>query len=106
MVAQTLVALVDTCRRAAWLVLAGAILLTGILGYYAATHLSIDANTDRMISPELPWRKRETAYDALFPQTSSVLVIVIDARSSGEAEDATGRLFERLRRETELFRTV
>jgi len=106
MVAQTLVALVDACRRAAWVVAIGAILLTGALGYYAATHLSIDADTSRMISPELPWRKRESAYDALFPQTTGVLVVVIDARSSGEAEDAASLLLERLRQQPQLFRTV
>jgi hopanoid biosynthesis associated RND transporter like protein HpnN len=106
MVGRTLVAVVDACRRAAWAVVIGAILLTGILGYYAATHLSIDADTARMISPDLPWRKREAAYDALFPQTTGILVVVIDAGSSGEAEDAAALLAERMRRQPELFRTV
>jgi hopanoid biosynthesis associated RND transporter like protein HpnN len=106
MLARTLAALVDGCRRRAPAIAVLALALTAALGWWAGTHLSIDTDTERIISPDLPWRKREAAFDALFPQNSAVLAIVIDAESSGRAEDAAAALAERLRAQEALFKTV
>lgn len=106
MLARTLAALVDGCRRRAPALALLAVVASSGLGWWAATHLSIDTDTERIISPDLPWRKRETAFEALFPETTSVLAIVIDAESSGRADDAAAALAGRLREEKQLFKTV
>jgi len=106
MLARTLAALVDGCRRRAPVIALAALVATAVLGWWAATHLSIDTDTERIISPDLPWRQREAAFDALFPQTTDVLAIVVDAESSGRAEDAAAALAARLAEEKQLFKTV
>jgi hopanoid biosynthesis associated RND transporter like protein HpnN len=106
MLARTLAALVDGCRRRAPALALLALVATGGLGWWAATHLSIDTDTERIISPDLPWRQREAAFEALFPETTSVLAIVIDAESGGRADDAASALAARLREEKQLFKTV
>jgi hopanoid biosynthesis associated RND transporter like protein HpnN len=106
MLARTLAALVDGCRRRASAIAVLALVATVSLGWWAATHLSIDTDTERIISPDLPWRKREAAFDALFPQNNAVLAIVVDAESGGRADDAAAALAARLRADPALFRTV
>jgi hopanoid biosynthesis associated RND transporter like protein HpnN len=106
MLARTLAAVVDACRRGASVVALLALVASAGLGWWAATHLSIDTDTEGIISPDLPWRKREAAFEALFPQTTSVLAIVIDAESSGRADDAASALAGRLREEKRFFKTV
>src|SRR6185437_8916765 len=48
-------------------------------GYYAAKHISIDTDVDKLINPNLPWRQREKALDTAFPQNADLLLVVIDA---------------------------
>ena len=78
LVRSFLVRLVDACRRnAPWVVLM-TLLFAGLCGYYAATHLSIDTDTNKLISEDVPWRQRERAFDRAFPQNTELLAIVID----------------------------
>jgi hopanoid biosynthesis associated RND transporter like protein HpnN len=77
-----------------------------LLGTYAMTHLSVDTDTNDLISPDLPWRKREAEFDRAFPQNVDLLVIVIDAASPGQAEDAARTLTQWLRDRPQLYRTV
>ena len=57
MVIELIARLVELCRRSAWIVALTALLLTLVAGYYAATHLSIDTDTNHLLSPDLPWRE-------------------------------------------------
>jgi hypothetical protein len=100
------VVLVDFCRRfAVWVVLAG-IVLTVLFGLFAARHLSIDTDTNDLISPDLPWRQREAELDKAFPQNVDVLAVVIDATTPDGAEDAADALATRLQQNPDLFRSV
>ncbi len=101
-----IVGLVEASRRHAGAVLAAAILLSLGCGWYTATHLDIDTDTNNLISPDLPWRQREAAFDKAFPQNTDLLAIVIDARTADQAEDASGKLAEKLTARKDLFRTV
>ena len=98
--------LVEACRRHAGAVLAAAILFSLGCGWYTATHLDIDTDTNNLISPELPWRQRETVFEKAFPQNTDLLAIVIDGRTADQAEDASGKIAERLMGRKDLFRTV
>ena len=98
--------LVDLSRRFACLVALLGIALTAVSAYYASTHLSLDTDVDKLLDPNLPWRKREMAYDKEFPQFTSLIVIVIDGATPDQAEDAAAALAEKLKPDTNLFKSV
>jgi uncharacterized protein len=98
--------LVDFSRRFACLVTLLGVALTAISAYYASTHLSLDTDIDKLLDPNLPWRKREMAYDKEFPQFSNLIVIVVDGATPDQAEDAAAALAEKLKPDTELFNSV
>jgi hypothetical protein len=77
---RILVALLDYCRQHAWAaVLTGAALAVIALGY-AAGHLSLSSETDRLFAADLQWRQRAAAFKAEFPQFQNLLVAVIGSR--------------------------
>src|SRR5580704_4403282 len=101
--------LVELSRRNAALVTAVIVLLTIAGGFYGAAQLSIDTDLDKLINPELPWRKLEKALDEAFPQNVDTLVVVVDANTPDLAADATSALMaklEKLTATTTLFKTV
>ncbi len=83
---RLLVGLVDCCRRYAALVILAALTLAVFSGIYAAGHLGISTDTDKMFAQSLPWRQRALAFKAEFPQFTDLLVVVIDAKEPEEAE--------------------
>src|SRR5690242_18126665 len=106
MLIRALVFLVDACRRhAAWIALAAGV-VTLLLAVYAARNISVDTDTNDLISPDLPWRQREAEMDKAFPQNVDILAVVIDAQTPDGAEDAAQALTERLQRSPELFHSV
>jgi len=99
-------ALVGLCLRAAAPVVAVALIGGALCGFYAATHAAIDTDTDHLISHDLPWRQREKALDAAFPQNADLLAVVIDGATAGAAEDAAARLADWARGRKDLFKSV
>jgi len=101
-----LVSVVDFCRRNASLVICTGILLVFVSGWYAAGHLGISTDTDKMFAPSLPWRQRAEALKKLFPQFQDLLVAVIDAKELEEAEATAAALAEKLSTDHAHFLTV
>jgi len=97
MLARSIARVVAASIRYAAAIMAICIIGGILLGTYAATHLSVDTDTNDLISPDLPWRKREAEFDRAFPQNVDLLVIVIDAATPGQAEDAARTLTQWLR---------
>ena len=83
---RLLVGLVDFCRRHAVLVVLVAIAVAAFSGVYAAGHLGISTDTDKMFAESLPWRQQAAAFRAEFPQFTDLLAVVIDAKAPEEAE--------------------
>ncbi|MGH7125086.1 MAG: MMPL family transporter [Stellaceae bacterium] len=98
--------LVDLSRRFACVVALLGVALTAVCGYYASTHLSLDTDVDKLLDPNLPWRKREMAYDKAFPQFNNLIVIVIDGATPDQAEDAAAALADKLAPNKALFSSV
>src|SRR5262249_47209153 len=96
----------DFSRRHARAVVAVCLTLTVLFGWYYATHWGIDASTDHLIDPNLPWRKAETEMDRLFPQNEDTLVIVVDGATPELADDAASRLAARLMGRADMFHSV
>jgi uncharacterized protein len=101
-----LASLVDWSRRNAVTVTLLLLALSVAGTYFTATHISIDSNTDHLISPDLPWRQRDAEMDRAFPQDVDLIAIVIDAKTPDLAEDAADALAQRLKEMPQLFRTV
>jgi hopanoid biosynthesis associated RND transporter like protein HpnN len=86
------------------------LLLAALFGvavaWYIAGHLSVDTNTENMLSPQLPWRQAERALLDRFPQMERTLAVVIDAPTPEAADIAQRQLVERLRSRPDLYKSV
>jgi hopanoid biosynthesis associated RND transporter like protein HpnN len=94
------------CARRARTVAAIAFALALTAAWYVATHMAIDTRTAGLIASDVPWRQREAAFDAAFPQRVDLIAIVVDGATPELAERDTARLAAALARETALFRSV
>jgi uncharacterized protein len=103
---RLLASLVDACRRYAGLVVLGSLIVALFCGWYAAHHIGIDTDTDRMFAESLPWRQRAMAFKAEFPQFQDLLVAVIDAKEPEEAEATADALAAALVQDQEHFLSV
>ena len=81
-----LVRLIDGSRQNARAVVVVGAVIAAFACFYTAGHLALSSETDRLFSPNLPWRQRAAALKADFPQFQNLLVAVIDAREPEEAE--------------------
>ena len=97
---------VEFSRRHAHAVVGVCLVLTILFGWYMATHLGIDASTDNLIDPKLPWRQAEAEMERLFPQKKDLLVIVVDGTTPELADDAADRLAKRLEAWPAVFLSV
>ncbi|CAN0566875.1 unnamed protein product, partial [Laminaria digitata] len=64
-------AIISYGQMSPWIVLAGALLLTALSGFYTANHLKIDTDTAGMISEDLPFRQRYQAFRQALPTLSA-----------------------------------
>lgn len=94
------------CSRHAWLTLCGTLLLAALSGAYAANNFAITTDTGQLISKDLPWRKRELAFDAAFPQQSDSILVVVDGATPEAADLASKRLTDSLKSDTQHFKDV
>ncbi len=92
MIKGFIVAVVSGCWRR-WLAvcLAGLVVTIGC-GWWAAGHLGLDTDQNKLLSDQLPYRIAENAYSKAFPQSGDELAVVIDAASMPQAEEAADRL--------------
>jgi hopanoid biosynthesis associated RND transporter like protein HpnN len=72
-------------------------------GWFAAGHLAIDTDVERMLPNDVPWRQREIALDKAFPQNNNLLAIVIDGATPELADQAAAALTRKLAEEPRLF---
>jgi hopanoid biosynthesis associated RND transporter like protein HpnN len=92
-------------RHAALVTLLG-LVLAGVGASFAVTHFSMSSDTEGLISPKLPWRQRETAFNKLFQAESGRIVIVIDGATPELADAAARDLTDRLSAHPDLFHKV
>src|SRR6266478_4025770 len=94
MLRQAIVTTVDYCTRYAAQTIGIAVLLGLVTGIYAAGHFAIDADVNKLISKELPWRQREVAFEKSFPPKEETILAIIDAPTSELATQATTALIQ------------
>lgn len=98
--------LVDFCIRRAWLILLASAIIVAVAGDYVARHFAVNSDISDLLSPELPWRKRELAYQSEFPQQANSIIAVVNAPTPEFAGAATAALVDRLAPQKNLFHAV
>jgi hopanoid biosynthesis associated RND transporter like protein HpnN len=98
--------LVSFCADQAWIVLVLAILLGFGAASYAVGHFAMSTDTAALLSPKLPWRIREAAFNKAFPPNGSSIVVVVDGQTPELAEQGAAALAARLSGQKTLFNAV
>ena len=88
------------------LVLVAVFALAFFAMHYTVDNLSMNTDTEDMLSEELIWRKLDQEYERLFPQYDNNILIVVEAATADQARDAAALLYERLQPEQTLFEFV
>src|SRR4029079_18278939 len=88
--------IVELCSRHHWTVVVVALILATASGVDATRNFAISTDINRLISPDLPWRQRETAYEKAFPGPFTSILVVVDAPTPELAAEATRSLTARL----------
>ncbi len=103
---RLLAALAEGSRRRAAFVLAGAVLLAALSCWLAATRLGVTTDADELFASSLPWRQRELAFAAAFPQFTDLLVAVVDAATPEQADQTATALAQALAADGTHIRSV
>lgn len=98
--------IVSACAGSAALVVLLAVLGTGVMVAFITRHFAMTTDTYALLSPKLPWRERETAFNLDFYQDGSNIVAVIDGKTPELSDAAAARLAEVLGSETRLFHSI
>src|SRR5215467_3831878 len=106
MLKAKLASMVGFCTRHAWPVIAVGLLVAIGAGIYAARHFAINTDIGRLVSPDLPWRSRELAFIAAFPQRIDTIFAVVDAPTSELAGQASALLTQKLAEQKDVFQSV
>jgi hopanoid biosynthesis associated RND transporter like protein HpnN len=106
MLQKAIITTVDFCIRYAMQAIGIAVLLALVSGGYAASHFALDADVNKLISKDLPWRQREATFDSYFPTKNETILAVLDAPTSELAAQASAVLIARLSEQKELFHYI
>src|SRR6266480_5821666 len=106
MLQQAIVTVVDYCTRYAAQVIGIAAVLGVATAIYAGGHFAIDADVNKLISKELPWRQREVAFEKSFPPKEETMLAVIDAPTSELVTQATAAVIQKLSDQKDHFRSI
>jgi hopanoid biosynthesis associated RND transporter like protein HpnN len=104
MLNSAIVRIVDYCARRRWQVLIAGILLAAVAATYGIARFSITTNTDALISQDLLWHQRQSAFSRAFPQRG--VSVVVTAATPENAEQAANALERDLAKRPDLFRAV
>ena len=105
MLTSIVVAIVRTCTRFATLVVILSLLLAVGASYYAARHFAINTDINKLISPDLDWRKRDNQFEQAFDREKLILAVV-EAPTPELASAASKALFTKLSGDTKHFESV
>jgi hopanoid biosynthesis associated RND transporter like protein HpnN len=102
---STVVSIVRTCTRFAILVVVCSLALAVGAGFYTARNFSINTDINKLISPELDWRKRDNQFEAAFDRERLILAVV-EAPTPELSSAAAKVLTEKLSGDTKNFESV
>jgi len=82
------------------------VLATAAAMVYTVNNLEMNTSTEDMLSPELSWRKLDMEIEKQFPQYTDNIIVVVEAASPDQAQDAATGLYHALQQESALFKGV
>ncbi len=88
-----------------WVILLAALLAVLALNY-TKNNLGMNTDTKDMLSADLLWRQLDMEYERNFPQYTDNILVVVEANTPDQALDAADLLYQKLRTETKLFKSV
>jgi hopanoid biosynthesis associated RND transporter like protein HpnN len=97
---------VGWCLAHAWLVVTATLILCVAMTHYVASHFAMNTDTYALLSPDLPWRVRQAAFNAAFPPERADIVVVVDGETPELSERATARLADALSAQRTSFHSV
>jgi uncharacterized protein len=98
--------IVGFCTRFPWPIIALALIATLGSVAYSARHFAINTDVNKLISPDLDWRKREAEFEKAFPGHFGSTLIVVDAPAAEYASRAGAELAAQLKSQPQLFHSV
>ncbi|MGB6538555.1 MAG: MMPL family transporter, partial [Xanthobacteraceae bacterium] len=98
--------IVDFCVRRAWPIVIASVLILAGASAYVARNFAINNDVSTLLSPNLPWRQRELAYQAAFPEQATSILAVVSAPTPELAGAAAAALVARLTPQSAHFRSV
>ncbi len=105
MLTSIVVSVVRTCTRFAIPVVLLSLILAVGAGFYTARNFSINTDINKLISPELDWRKRDNQFEAAFDRDRLILAVV-EAPTPELSGAAARALAEKLAGDTKNFESV
>jgi hypothetical protein len=75
MLNSAIVRIVDFCAQHRWQAVAIGILLTAAAATYDVARFSITTDTQSLVSQDLPWHQRQSAFSKAFPQNGILAVV-------------------------------
>jgi len=99
-------ALIGAVLKAPVLVVVASLAVTIALGVFTARNVSINTDSTKMLSPDLPFRRDFDAYRAAYPVFANNIVIVVEADDSDRAEDGADALYQRLQQDRGRFNHI
>ena len=106
MLATAVTGIVRFCTRFPWPIIVLALLGAFGSAVYAARHFAINTDVNKLISPELDWRKREAEFEKTFPGHYGSTLVVVDGPTVEFASRAAADLAAQLKAKPQLFRSV
>ncbi len=106
MLASLIARAVAFCIRLAGPVVAAAVVVAAASVAYSATHFALNTDTTKLVSPDLPWRQREAAFETIFPQAKNLILVVVDGATAERAHEAAATLVQALKNRPDLFLSV
>jgi len=102
---KIVVAIVQTCTRFAATTVLIALGLAVVAGVYAVRHFEINTDINKLISPELDWRKRDIQFDSAFDRDSTILAVV-EGPTPELTTSASAALYKKLSGDKQHFESV
>ena len=106
MLKSILVRTIDLCTRHPWTVILSAAVLSAAAALYTVQNFAITTDVSKLLSPELPWRQRESAFETAFPQRNDIILVVLEAATPERARDAGNRLADALSKRSDAVVSV
>ena len=106
MLASAVTTIVQFCTRFPRLIIILGLGAAGASAIFAAMHFAINTDINKLVSPDLDWRKRELEFAKLFPGHFGSTLVVVEAPTAELVSEASAALTQKLAAQPSLFNSA